>query len=224
MEIERVKTGISGLDKLLKGGIPKNNVVLVSGESGAGKTTFCSQFLWKGLQEGENCMFVSFEEPPSQIKEEAKLFGWDFEDFDDQITIKGKDPFAEGDEELFWFRDELESKNIDRLAIDSTSILSLYHEDPYEIRKSIYEMIKVIKETGTTAVVTAESPIGEEKLTRHDVVQYAVDGVIALYFEGIGEKGYRSLQARKMRKSDISTETVSFEITSSGIEVGESIV
>ncbi|MFP4116749.1 MAG: RAD55 family ATPase [Candidatus Aenigmatarchaeota archaeon] len=224
MSIERIETGISGLDELLKGGIPEKNIVLVSGESGAGKTTFCSQFLWKGLQEGENCMFISFEEPPSQIKEEAKLFGWDFESYSNQITLKSKDPFDEGSEDLFWFRDELQRKEIDRLAIDSTSILSLYHEDPYEVRKAIYEIIKVIKETGTTAVLTAESPTGEKSLTRHDVVQYAVDGVIALYFEGIGEKGYRSLQVRKMRKSDISTETVSFEITDQGIELGQSIV
>ncbi len=224
MEVERVETGIPGLDDLLNGGIPKRNVVLVSGESGAGKTTFCSQFLWKGLQEGENCMFVTFEESPSQIKEEARLFGWDFEKHGDSITIRGKDPFDEGDEELFWFRDELEKNEVDRLALDSTSILSLYHENPYEIRKAIYEMIKVIKETGTTAIVTAESPAGEEKLTRHDVVQYAVDGVIALYFEGIGKRGYRSVQVRKMRRSDISTETLSFEITSNGLDVGQSIV
>ncbi len=224
MEIDRVETGLPGLDELLKGGIPEGNVVLVSGESGAGKTTFCSQFLWKGLQEGENCMFVSFEEPSSQIKKEAKLFGWDFEKYEEQVNFKTKDPFEKEDEELFWFRNELERKDIDRLAIDSTSILTLYHEDPYEIRKAIYEMIKTIKETGTTAVITAESPSGSERLTRHDVVQYAVDGVIALYFQGVGEKGYRSLQVRKMRKSDISTETVSFEITDKGIDVGQSIV
>lgn len=224
MNINKVKTGMSGLDDLLRGGIPENNVVLVSGESGAGKTTFCSQFLWKGMQEGDNCMFITFEEPPSQIKEGAKLFGWDFDEYSDKITMKGKDPFDEGSEELFWFRNELEKEEIDRLVIDSTSILSLYHENPYEIRRSIYEIIKTIKETDTTAIVTAESPAEKEKLTRHDVVQYAVDGVIALYFEGIGEKGYRSLQVRKMRKSEISTETVSFEITGDGIEVGQSIV
>ncbi len=224
MEVERVETGIPGLDELLNGGIPERNVVLVSGESGAGKTTFCSQFLWKGLEEGQNCMFVSFEEPPSQIREEARLFGWDFDKHYDKITIDGKDPFDEGDEELFWFRDELEKRNVNRLALDSTSILSLYHRDPYEIRKAIYQIIKVIKEAGVTAIITAESPEGSSQLTRHNVVQYSVDGIIALYFEDVGEKGYRSLQVRKMRRSEISTETVPFEITGEGIKAGESIV
>ncbi len=224
MNIKRVETGIPGLDELLHGGIPKGNAVLVSGESGAGKTTFCSQFLWKGVQNGERCMFITFEEPVEQIKDEAKLFGWDFSEYDDMITMEGKEPFQEGSEELFWFRDKLESKDIDRLAIDSTSILSLYHENPYEIRRAIYKMIRVIKEVGVTAVITAEAPSHGNSLTRHDVVQFVADGVIALYFEGVGERGYRSLQVRKMRKSDISTETVSFDITENGIELGQSIV
>lgn len=224
MPMKRVTTGIDGLDELLKGGIPEENTVLVSGEAGSGKTTFCSQFLWEGLENGENCMFITFEEPKSQIKEEAKLFGWDFEKYEDKFTIKSKDPFKEGGEELYWFRDELVEKDVKRLALDSTSILSLYHENPYEIRKSLYDLIKTVKETNTTAVLTAESPAGENKITRYDVVQYVVDGVIMLYFMGIGEKGYRSLQVRKMRKTDISMETKSFEITDSGVEIKESMV
>lgn len=222
-KVERVSTGVDGLDDLINGGVPKKNTVLISGEAGAGKTTFCNQFLWDGLQNGENCMFISFEEPPEQIKEEASLFGWDFDKYDDEFTIKGKEPFKQKGEEIFWFRDELEAKNIERLALDSTSILSLYHEDPYEIRKNLYELIKTIKETDTTAVLTAESP-GEGQITRYDVVQYVVDGLIMLYFTGVGEKGYRSLQVRKMRKSKISTETSSFEITDNGIEIKESMV
>lgn len=224
MAVERVSTGIDNLDDLLRGGIPENNAVLVSGEAGAGKTTFCSQFLWEGIQNGDDCMFITFEESPSQVKEEASIFGWDFEQHKDQFTIKGKDPFKDEGEELYWFRDELVKKDIDRLALDSTSILSLYHEDPYEIRKGLYELIKTIKETDTTAVLTAESPAGEESITRYDVVQYVVDGVIMLYFMGVGEKGYRSLQVRKMRKTDISMETQSFEITDKGIELKKSMM
>lgn len=224
MSVEKISTGIDGLDELLNGGIPKKNSVLISGQAGAGKTTFCSQFLHHGLEQGENCMFVTFEETPEQIKEEAKLFGWDFDKYDsDRFTIKSKDPFMKSNEEMFWFRDELEKKDIDRLALDSTSILSLYHENPYEIRKNLYQMITTIKETDTTSILTTESPDGE-KISRYDITQYVTDGVIMLYFMGVGEKGYRSLQVRKMRKSDISTKTVSFNITDSGIKVGDHVL
>ena len=38
--VERVKTGIPGLDEILKGGIPKRTAVLLSGGPGTGKSIF----------------------------------------------------------------------------------------------------------------------------------------------------------------------------------------
>ena len=49
--IERIKTGIHGLDEIIEGGIPKNSVTLVSGPPGGGKTIFCYQFLYEGVQQ-----------------------------------------------------------------------------------------------------------------------------------------------------------------------------
>ncbi|MEB3825270.1 MAG: KaiC domain-containing protein, partial [Desulfurococcales archaeon] len=48
--MERVKTGIPGLDELLYGGIPKRNVVLVSGGPGTGKTIMSQQYIFNGLK------------------------------------------------------------------------------------------------------------------------------------------------------------------------------
>ena len=49
-KIERVKTGIKGLDELLSGGIPKESITLVSGPPGSGKSIFCYQFIAKGAR------------------------------------------------------------------------------------------------------------------------------------------------------------------------------
>lgn len=223
--MERVETGIKKLDELLGGGLIKNSSVLISGTTGAGKTIFSSQFLWEGLRQGENCMFVTFEESPKDIREEAKLFGWDFEKYEknDKMSILEKNPFGEKGEELFWFRDEIKEKNIERIVLDSTSILSLYYRDQYEIRRNLFKLIKMLKEIGTTSILTTEAPKGEG-ISRFDVEEYVVDGVIVLYFMGVGEKGYRALQVRKMRKMDHSMETHSFEITDKGIKVKESLI
>jgi len=43
--VERVATGIPGLDALIEGGLPQGSVTLVSGGAGCGKTIFCSQYL-----------------------------------------------------------------------------------------------------------------------------------------------------------------------------------
>lgn len=49
--IERVKSGIPGLDEMLNGGIPKGRVILVVGGPGTGKTIFCTRFLINGIQQ-----------------------------------------------------------------------------------------------------------------------------------------------------------------------------
>ncbi len=48
-KVERTKSGVPGLDEMLMGGIPKGNLVVLSGDPGSGKTVFCWQFLYEGV-------------------------------------------------------------------------------------------------------------------------------------------------------------------------------
>ena len=79
---KRCISGIPGLDPLIEGGFLENSVNLVTGETGTGKTIFCSQFLWNGLQKGETGLYITLEERPEDIKADAMLFGWDFDSFE----------------------------------------------------------------------------------------------------------------------------------------------
>ena len=72
---QRISTGVKGLDKLVQGGIPKGSVVLVSGAPGTGKTILGMQFLEAGIQKGEKCAYVTIEEPPEKIMNQAEQFG-----------------------------------------------------------------------------------------------------------------------------------------------------
>ena len=67
--LERLKTGISGLDEIIGGGIPKNHLMLVTGTAGAGKTIFCSQYIYEGITKyKDSAIYLSFEEPVESIK------------------------------------------------------------------------------------------------------------------------------------------------------------
>ena len=80
-EIERVKSGIRGLDALMSGGFVKGNSILVCGAPGTGKTILGLQFLYNGAKEyGENGLFVSIEDDPKKLKVYSKTFGWDLEE------------------------------------------------------------------------------------------------------------------------------------------------
>src|SRR5918999_2639747 len=77
-ESERVQTGISGLDAILSGGIPRGNVILVEGAIGTGKTTMGVEFIYRGIEEfGEPGVIVVFEVSPDKLARDAAGLGWD---------------------------------------------------------------------------------------------------------------------------------------------------
>ena len=70
MSFKRVESGIPGLDDLIEGGYPENFIILVSGPSGTGKTTFCMQFLIEGVKKGEKGIYIGLGEDIDIIHEE----------------------------------------------------------------------------------------------------------------------------------------------------------
>jgi KaiC/GvpD/RAD55 family RecA-like ATPase len=73
----RVPTGIPGLDRMLGGGLVAGRPYLVTGGTGSGKTLLGLTFLLEGLRRGEEVLLVAVDEPPSEIVENVRSFGWD---------------------------------------------------------------------------------------------------------------------------------------------------
>jgi KaiC/GvpD/RAD55 family RecA-like ATPase len=74
---ERVTTGMPGLDRMLGGGLFPGRPYLVTGGTGSGKTILGLSFLVEGLRRGEDVLLVAVDEPPSEIVENVRPFGWD---------------------------------------------------------------------------------------------------------------------------------------------------
>ena len=68
---ERTLTGISGLDDILGGGLPRTHVYLIEGNPGSGKTTLGLQFLLEGVKRGEPGLYVTLSESRSELKAAA---------------------------------------------------------------------------------------------------------------------------------------------------------
>ncbi len=73
----RVSTGIEGLDRMLGGGLLAGRPYLVTGGAGSGKTLLSLNFLLEGLRRGEKVLLVAADEPPYEIVENVRSFGWD---------------------------------------------------------------------------------------------------------------------------------------------------
>lgn len=77
MTMERIPTGVVGLDRMLRGGFLPGTVVLVRGAPGTGKTSLAFQFLINGAQQGETGLFITFEEFPESLYRDAASLGFD---------------------------------------------------------------------------------------------------------------------------------------------------
>lgn len=218
--VPRVKTGIIGLDPLISGGVLQKSVNLVTGETGTGKTIFCCQFLWHGLQKGETGVYITLEEDPEDIKEDAKLFGWDFQNYIDKdlLRIVYHDP-AQVNNLASVLIDEIKRLKAKRLVIDSTSVMGLAVKDPSQIRKMLLNVINVIKRTDCTAILTSEITEESKALSRFGVEEFVADGVFVLNYIGIGESSARTLIVRKMRRTKHGTDIYPMDIGPSGIEI-----
>lgn len=73
----RASTGIPGLDRMLGGGLWPGRPYLLTGGTGSGKTLIGLRFLLEGLSRGESVLLVAVDEPPSEILENVRSFGWD---------------------------------------------------------------------------------------------------------------------------------------------------
>lgn len=83
----RKPTGIPQFDALLGGGFPDKCAVLVLGQPGSGKSTLCREFAYTGLREGDLCLYVTTNEPPSSILRGMKDFGWDADKYGEKIAF-----------------------------------------------------------------------------------------------------------------------------------------
>lgn len=75
--LARASTGIAGLDKMLHGGLPRGRPYLLTGPNGSGRTLVGLQFLIEGIRRGEPVLLVAVDEPPHEILENVRAFGWD---------------------------------------------------------------------------------------------------------------------------------------------------
>lgn len=219
--VKRISTGIPGLDPLIEGGYLENSVNLVTGETGTGKTIFCAQFLWSGLQKGDTGVYISLEENPEDIKADSMMFGWDFSSFEKKglCRIIYHDP-AQVNNLGSVIIDEIKNLKAKRLVIDSTSLIGLNIQEPSQIRKLLLSIVNIIKRTGCAALLVSEIPEDMKALSRFGVEEFVVDGIIILnYLEYASGELNRSLIIRKMRRTDHGTDIYPLEINSKGITV-----
>lgn len=240
----RVSTGIAGLDKVIGGGIPQKNVVLISGGCGTGKSTFCLQYLLDGVKKKEKGLYISTEQTKEELFRAASLLGWNLEEYEKKKLLNilyfdvpnGADflskiyesasqfvPQRIAIDSLTTFTDSILISDDDNKPYTFTKIATTVSPVPMSekivVKRALYFLIRKLRLFNATVLLTSELPEKSDFLSADEVSEFICDGVIILRSLTVGETLSRNMEIKKMRYSSISAGTKSYELTSKGISV-----
>lgn len=228
--MDKVKTGISGLDEMLNGGIPAKRHVAIYGGPGCGKTSFGFEFIYKGAKNGENGLYLSLEETEDDIISNMKNTFPMFTDIP-ELMKKGSMKIVKPDKiDMDKIAEVVESAITDdevtRIVIDSATMVRMSFTKEIEYRQTLFEFLSLLRNLDCTSITTVEASNARREEITFDIEHFVMDGIINLYnLDRGGDTRVRALEIFKMRGTDHSRDLVPFKVTPSGIKVyvGEKI-
>lgn len=242
-------TGVPRLNEMLNGGYPENRAILLTGTPGSGKSTLAMQFLQQGLDEGEECLFISTEQTPDELTDSFARFNFELDH--DALTLTSVHA-ATGrtldsdepqmvmetfdDTEIFWPGIEFNSQRIievlerfrdaDRVVLDSVSGLEVMAPNRQEFRRGVLDLIQLFTaDFEATTLLTAEfvddthTSQGIENISDQNTVQYTTHGVIRLWRERKHGQYRRFIDVMKMRGVDHDTRRYELHFGEGGVTV-----
>ncbi|MFT6623986.1 MAG: DNA repair protein RadA/Sms [Cycloclasticus sp.] len=204
--LERTKSGLEELDRVLGGGIVPGSAILIGGDPGIGKSTLLLQAL-ANLSEGSNALYVSGEESAQQVSMRATRL---------QLSVDKVQILCEISLEIILATAEKLAADV--LVIDS--IQTVFSDELQsapgsvgQVRECAARLVRFAKRTNTTIFlighVTKEGAIAGPR-----VLEHMVDSV--LYFEGDSGSRFRMIRAIKNRFGAVNELGV-FAMTEKGL-------
>ena len=225
----RQPTGVPGMDEMIGGGIITGDAVLLTGPAGSGKSTVATQFMVAGLSKGETGVIAVFEEYPEEYIARASARNPDIATMVNAgkleiIYLRPLDLSV--DEALFSILEAVDRLGAKRVVIDSLSgfevaLAPTFRED---FRESLYRLVGTLTATGVTVFMTAEvsEAFREARFTSENVSFITDEIIVQRYVEIEGELG-RVMAVIKMRGSEHSHEFRRYEVTPTGVVVGDTL-
>ena len=222
-------TGITGLDEITGGGLPRGRPTLVCGPAGCGKTMLALEFLVRGATHfGEPGVFMMFEENARELTDNVRSLGFDL----DKLVAKKKilldhvhierseiEETGEYDLEGLFVRlgHAIDSIGAKRVVLDTLEALFAGLPNHAILRAELRRLFRWLKDRGLTAIITGEK--GAASLTRYGLEEYVADCVITLDHRVAEQICTRRLRVVKYRGTVHGTNEYPFIIGERGISV-----
>jgi circadian clock protein KaiC len=209
--LPKAPTGITGLDEITFGGLPKGRPTLVTGASGSGKTLLAMQFLVNGAQQyGEPGLYVAFEETAEELILNFRSLGLDLNRLErekkvivDHVHVDRGEIEQSGEYDLeglfVRLNAAIDSIQARRIVLDTIEVLFGGLPDDAILRSEVKRLFRWLKEKGVTAVVTGERSGG---INTQGLEEFISDCVIVLEHQVEEDISTRRLRVSKYRTCD----------------------
>jgi circadian clock protein KaiC len=222
--IDRLSTGVPGLDAILGGGLPEFSFNLITGPPGSGKTTLAHQIMFAlATREKPALFFTVLGEPPLKMLRYQQQFSFfDLDQLNDSIRfINLCDDVATGnlDQVLAHITREVEASSPALVIVDS--FRSIFQEAAQQTDGTISLQLFIQQLGMQLSGWQATSFLVGEFLSEsgsHPILTVA-DGLLSLEQSVQRNSMVRKMQVLKMRGQAILPGMHTFRITGNGIEV-----
>ena len=218
----RISTGITRLDGMLGGkGYFRGSSILLSGTSGAGKTSVASHFVDAACRRGERCLYFAFEESPQQIVRNMRSIGIHLEQWVRKglLQFQAARPTYGGIEQhLLVTHNSVSSFKPSVVVVDPITNL-LMVSTLHEVRSMLTRMVDFLKTQQITAIFTSLTASGGSLEERESDVSSLMDSWLQLRTIEVGGERNRALYVLKSRGMEHSNQIREFLLTNDGLRL-----
>jgi len=227
--IEKAPTYIVGLDDILEGGLPRGRTTVVNGTSGSGKTLLGLEFLYRGALHGEPGIFIGFEEPPEQVRQNTATLGWDLPALEKQnrlclldarlkpetlrsgnFSLKGLLAIAAGKCRVMGAR---------RIVIDALEVALRLFDTPRQVRNELHALNDWLQAAGLTTILTFRPSLRGDASIYGDFFESMGDCIITLDARVTEQISTRRLRVVKYRGSGFGRNEYPYVISRTGLRM-----
>lgn len=229
VRLAKTPTYIRGLDDILEGGLPRGRATIVNGASGSGKTLLGLEFLYRGGLHGEPGIFIGFEEPVVQLRENAATLSMDLAAQEKQkllflldarlkpetvrsgkFSLKGLLAIAAG---------QCRSLGARRIVIDALEVALRLFDTPQQVRNELHALNNWLRDSGLTSILTIRPPSRTGVSPYEDFFESMGDCIIALDARVTEQISTRRLRVVKYRGSGFGRNEYPYVISATGLRM-----
>ncbi len=224
-KVETLSSGIEEVDDLLHGGLERGSATIVSGPTGVGKTTLCTQFAQEAAARGERSVVYLFEEARETFTRRSEAVGIPVEEMveDGHLRVEETEGLDLSPQEFAArVREEVEDWGAELVMVDGLAGYRITLEKQDEVLRNVHALGRYLKNMGVTTLLVDETSevLGEFRATE-DNISYIADNIVVLRHLELGGELRKAIGVLKKRTSDYERTLREYAITEDGIRVGE---